>query len=64
MEAELRAACAGRDIEIKLVDVDSSPEFAARYGLRVPVLAGSDGELGYGRLDLDAVEDYLAAYGV
>lgn len=64
MEAELHAVCAGRDVEISLADVDSSPEFAARYGLRVPVLVGSDGELCYGRLDPEAVEDYLNGWEV
>ncbi|HET7569363.1 MAG TPA: glutaredoxin family protein [Gammaproteobacteria bacterium] len=61
MQQELAARCAGRGVQIEVVDVDSSPELARRYGLRVPVLAGVDGELCYGRLDDDALEDYLGS---
>ena len=34
------------------VDVDADPALAARYGTRVPVLAGRDGvEICHGRMD-------------
>lgn len=60
MLTELRAECADREVKIEVVDVDSSPALVRRYGLRVPVLVGSDGDdLCYGRLDPDALDDYL-----
>lgn len=62
MHTELAELCAGRDVQINVVDIDSSPELAERYGLRVPVLVGVDGELCYGRLDDEAVEDYLRGW--
>lgn len=62
MHSALLAACEGRGVAIHVVDVDASPELARRYGLRVPVLAGVDGELCYGRLDDEALEDYLGGF--
>ncbi|HET7371198.1 MAG TPA: glutaredoxin family protein [Gammaproteobacteria bacterium] len=62
MLAELQAFCVDRDVEITVVDVDSSPELVERHGLSVPVLVGSDGQLCYGRLDDEALEDYLRGH--
>jgi hypothetical protein len=62
MRRELEGLCAGRDVDIQVLDVDTSAELVNRYGLRVPVLSGVDGELCHGRLDDDAVEDYLGGW--
>ncbi|HET7587235.1 MAG TPA: glutaredoxin family protein [Gammaproteobacteria bacterium] len=62
MLAEVSAFCAGRPVELDVVDVDSSPDLISRYGLKVPVLVGTDGELCHGRLDDEALADYLWAF--
>lgn len=59
MQVALEAGFAGRDIDVHIIDVDTSPELSERYGLMVPVLVGEDGTICYGRLDEDALEDYL-----
>lgn len=58
--AELRQLCAGRGIEIDVVDVDTDPEYIRRYALKIPVLVGSEGEICHYRLDREALEEYLA----
>jgi hypothetical protein len=62
MRRELERIRAVRNVDVRVVDVDSSAELAKRYGLRVPVLAGVDGELCHGRLDDEALEDYLGGW--
>jgi predicted thioredoxin/glutaredoxin len=48
---ELEALLAGSEDEVAVVDVDTSPDLARRYGHRVPVLE-ADGEfVCAGRLD-------------
>lgn len=49
--------------DIDIVDVDSSPDLAQRYGLKVPVLTGVDGIICYGQLDDDSLHDYLRGEG-
>ncbi|SCZ59524.1 glutaredoxin family protein [Thiohalomonas denitrificans] len=46
---------------IEAVDIDVSPELVSRYGERVPVLAGPDGELCHYFLDPDVLHRYFAA---
>ncbi len=58
--AELEQLCAGRDVEIEVVDVDSDPEYIRRYALKIPVLVGNDGEICHYTLDREALEEYLA----
>ena len=41
--ADLLKAGAAAGLQLRCVDVDESPELAARYGLRVPVLRCPDG---------------------
>lgn len=60
MLAEIHALY-DESIEVRLVDVDSEPGLAARYGLKVPVLTGGGRELCHGRLDTESLEDYLAS---
>ena len=57
---ELEALAAGR-AEVTVVDIDSDPALQARYLLRIPVVAGMDGELSDFPLDRVAVAAYLAA---
>ena len=45
--------------EIERVDVDRSPELAARYGPKVPVLARGSFEICHFFLDLDALRRCL-----
>ena len=47
--------------EVERVDVDRSPELAARYGPRVPVLAHGSFEVCHFFLDLDALRRRLEA---
>ena len=47
--------------EIERVDVDTSPDLAARYGTRVPVLACGTIEVCHFFLDLDALRRALRA---
>jgi glutaredoxin len=44
-EAVLRAERAADPFDLELVDVDSDPGLAARYGVRVPVVAVDGAEL-------------------
>ena len=53
----LQAACA---FEFEVIDVDRDPALEARYGDRVPVLAGADRELCHYHLDLAKVNEYLS----
>ena len=46
-------------LEIERVDVDASPDLAARYGARVPVLAYGSMEVCHFFLDLDALRRAL-----
>ena len=46
-------------LEIERVDVDSSPQLAARYGARVPVLVHGASEVCHFFLDLDALRRAL-----
>lgn len=45
--------------EIERVDVDGSPELAARYGAKVPVLMHGTSEICHFFLDLDALRRSL-----
>lgn len=47
--------------EIERVDVDDSPDLAARYGSKVPVLVHGSSELCHYFLDLDALRRSLSA---
>ena len=47
------------EFEIERVDVDTSPDLAARYGARVPVLAYGSIEICHFFLDLDALRRAL-----
>ena len=47
--------------EIERVDVDGSPELAARYGAKVPVLMHGSSEICRFFLDLDALRRSLSA---
>lgn len=47
-------------VALEEVDVDHDPELRKRYGLRVPVLVASDGQvLAEGRLDPDYLGQWL-----
>jgi hypothetical protein len=62
MLAGVSEFCKHEEVSIRVVDVDSSPELARRYGLTVPVLVGVDGELCHGRLDEETLDDYLRGW--
>lgn len=61
MLAEIRGLY-GAELAISLVDVDTDALLLARYGLKVPVLAGEEGVISSGRLDAAALEDYLTTH--
>ena len=48
---------------VRVVDVDSQPELAARYGRRVPVLTADDEFVCQYRLDAARVLAYLRSEG-
>ena len=48
------------EFEIERVDVDDSPDLAARYGAKVPVLVHGSSELCHFFLDLDALHRSLS----
>ena len=49
----------GAQTELSLVDVDSDPDFAARFGLRVPVLEADGQVICEGRYDRGRVRRAL-----
>ena len=63
MEAELTRLQREFDFAFDLVDIDTSDELDARYGERVPVLVGPDGEICAGRLDSRRLRALLTSPG-
>ena len=59
----LRVLQATTRFELEVADVDRDAALEARYGERVPVLAGADAELCHYRLDLAKVNEYLSKIG-
>lgn len=57
---DLRRVTAGHIIKLTVVDVDSDPRLAARYGSRVPVLLADDEEVCHHRLDHERVAALLS----
>jgi hypothetical protein len=55
----LEPLLAGKPIELKVVDVDSSVALERRYGLRIPVLVAGDVELSGYPFDEARVRQYL-----
>ena len=49
------------DFDVQRVDVDTSPELAARYGPKVPILMHGTDEVCHFFLDLDALRRSLGA---
>ena len=62
MIADLRKLQADVPFELEVIDVDTDPALAARYGSRVPVLACADTELCDYRLDVAKVNDFLSKF--
>lgn len=60
MLAQLESLREMLGFELKVVDVDSGPELAGRYGEWVPVLMGGDEEICHYFLDRTALDAYLA----
>lgn len=61
---ELQEALAGRPARVDLADVDSRPDWQRRYGLRIPVLLDSWGEVVCeGRFEAAAFEEAYAHPG-
>ncbi|PZP63838.1 MAG: thioredoxin family protein [Azospira oryzae] len=60
MERALAALALERRFKVTVVDVDADPALEHRYGERVPVLVGGGRELCCYRLDLEALDAYLA----
>jgi len=59
MLAELQLFCAGRDVSIELVDVDSDPKLKSRYGLKIPVLLLEGEPVCHARFDATEVARLL-----
>ncbi len=59
MLAGLRALQSREPFDLAVIDVDSDPALAQRYGERVPALIHGESELCHHHLDLPAVTDYL-----
>ena len=58
---ELRAATANEDVGIEVVDVDTSADLRAAYGLDVPVLVAEGEEICRHRLDRGRLAAWLRA---
>jgi len=58
LATELAPLIRGR-ASLRVVDIDEDLELKKRYGLRIPVLVGSSGELSAYPLDVAAVEQFL-----
>lgn len=58
LETELAPVIAGR-ATLEIVDISEDPALLARYGLRIPVLVGRDGELSGYPLQVDRVRSHL-----
>jgi Glutaredoxin-like domain (DUF836) len=61
--AAVRAACAGREVEVVEVDVTLDPVLHRRYGERIPVLALDGEELFEFFVDGDALRGRLDKVG-
>jgi hypothetical protein len=61
MLAELEQFCAGRNVSIEVVDVDTDRGLRARYGHQVPVLLMDGEPVCHARFDASAVERLLRA---
>ncbi len=55
----LQPLLAGRPVEVRIVDVDSSVALERRYGLRIPVLVAGEVELSGYPFDEPRVRQYL-----
>ncbi len=62
MIAALRDLQTRMPFELEIVDIDTSAALEARYGERVPVLAGADTELCHYQLDIAKVIDFLSKF--
>jgi hypothetical protein len=49
------------DFALALVDIDGDPEMIRRYGERIPVLEGEEGEICHYFFDREAFGRYFAA---
>ena len=47
-------------LAVEMVDIDSDPHLAARYGHKVPVLVGGDEEICHYFLDEPQLAEYLS----
>ncbi len=56
----LQGLCAGEEVRIDVVDIDTDAELSRRYGLNIPVLACDGKELCRYHLDTEAVRRTLA----
>ena len=60
MHRELMDLGARLSLTVELVDIDSDPQLAARYGHKVPVLVGGDEEICHYFLDEPQLAEYLS----
>ena len=60
MHRELMDLGARLSLTVELVDIDSDPVLAARYGHKVPVLVGGDEEICHYFLDEPQLAEYLS----
>lgn len=60
---DLEAHARYRTLTIEVVDADSDPELAARFGARVPVLLSGLSEICVGAFDAEALERHFASHG-
>jgi thioredoxin reductase (NADPH) len=60
MHRELMDLGGRLSVTVELVDIDSDPELAARYGHKVPVLVGGDEEICHYFLDEPQLAEYLS----
>ena len=58
---EVRRAVAGQPVSLNVIDIDSDPALASRYGARVPVLVADDEEVCHFRLDHERLAIVLSA---
>ena len=60
MHRELMDLGARLLLAVEMVDIDSDPQLAARYGHKVPVLVGGDEEICHYFLDEPQLAEYLS----
>lgn len=63
MAASLAPIATSAGVTVEMLDVDADPDLKARYGWDVPLLFAGQREICRHRIDLPAVQEWLAGGG-